>query len=242
MRKIDDTSCRPTSLWCIKSGMTCCLSWSPMMTGDTPKEFRYTCTVCAKHHPNLQKVWKAGYNQVNLCVKHCAGKRHFKAFLTEYPLTDQDKSKRILEVLPAIRTLMQQLTPKWGGNPKFNEADLQALSIKALTNPSVAYWDAYCFGIGSSSGDRGAGITPTVPKTGSAPPVNNTYGATTYPFHVQPPAMPPETAPIMEPPAVSVPVPMQHPPPLTLRGDIHQMYHRAEDRSNNFMEKQNKSA
>jgi hypothetical protein len=194
-----------------------------------------------KDHPLGQSTWRAGLKQANLVIKHASSKKHFNSFLKNYPLSDLVKRTRVIDVIPVLRAMMIKLR---GDNKTayFNESDLKSLEIKAMSNPSSAYWDAYCYSLGPLNGKRGKTVSMVAPK---GPPQSNVFSLTfqqpphhepPQPFHVAPVPQPPEATPAM-------PVDMNPiNPPLRLNADLVQMYQTAANRTTHFMEKPNKSA
>ena len=217
------------------------MSHATSQPDDSAKDFRYVCSVCVKDHPLGQSTWKAGLKQANLVIKHASSKKHFNSFLKNYPLSDLVKRTRVIDVIPVLRAMMIKLR---GDNKTayFNESDLKSLEIKAMSNPSSAYWDAYCYGLGPLNGKRGKTVSMVAPK---GPPQPNVFSLTfqqpphhepSQPFHVAPVPQPPEATPAM--PVYMDPIN----PPLRLNADLVQMYQTAANRTTHFMEKPNKSA
>ena len=233
-----------TSHWCIKSGESCCFAQLKNQPADGPKVVRYTCASCVKANPTGTIEWKASTTQVNLVKKHSASSAHFTAFQEMFPISDDAKRKRILEVIPSLRHVLQAhsdhlqaLLPnqKPKPDPKFIEADLRQLQIDVITNPSGAYWRAYSFGMGSAAGTRGAGLPPKSKRqfTPTPHPPIRTNSPHQHQQHFQ-------AAPTHRPPD------LRHPPdltnmPLTLSPDMARMYQNAAARTQDFHTKTNAS-
>ena len=151
------------------------------MPSDAPNDLRYTCAVCVKCNPQGQQTWKASTTQMNLLKKHASTWTHFAAFQKMFPLSDDSMRTRILEVIPSLQTTLvsyasylDSLPPgrRAKSGPKHNTADLQQLQIDAMSKPSAACrdWKAYCYGMGSAAGTRGAGLAPKPPSGLLNPP------------------------------------------------------------------------
>ena len=250
LTKLADDVDRPTSLWCINSGFFTCMSHATSQPQDTCKEFRYVCSVCVKEHPLGQSTWKAGLKQANLVLKHASSKKHFDAFLKNYPLSDDVKRTRVINAIPALRAMMIKLSSNENKTAHFNESHLQSLAIKVMSNPTLAYWEAYCYGLGPLNGKRGKRDSISAPPKGRPQP--NLFSPTfqqptchdpSQPSHMAPVPKPPESTPVAMRDHQPMPVYMKPiEPPLRLNSDLAQMYQVASNRSSQFMEKQNKSA
>lgn len=237
--------------------MVACFAQLPLKPSDAPNDLRYTCAVCVKCNPQGQQTWKAPTTQMDLLKKHAGTWTHFAAFQKMFPLSDDSMRTRILGVIPSLQTTLVSYASylnslptgrRAKSGPMYNTVDLQQLQIDAMSKPSAAYWKAYCYGMGSATGTRGAGFAPKPPSTlpqraELLHPPNHFQPAHQHipPGMMHPPNLNP-THPTSTPAPHAQTYPQTHlRPALVLNADLAQMYSNAAARTQGFHTKRNAS-
>jgi len=134
---------------------SCCLLELPIVEEDGAGVCRYRCKTC--HHAYKFTAFdrlpgrKLKVSQINLVWKHVATNEHFNAHLHQNPITEAEKRKRVLEVIPKLRDILSRKQQKSGRIPPklyFTSSMVQEL-IYQLEGSTVdaAYYQAFKYGM-----------------------------------------------------------------------------------------------